>query len=121
MAGYWIPWEVGLTRKREILMIAKALNVSRREAAAMCMEVWEWAQDQSLDGLVVGIEAVDVSEAVEIPGIGEAMLKAGWIIQGDGCIQLPNWERFNAKSAKARLLKAEQNKRNYAKRRTESQ
>jgi hypothetical protein len=26
-------------------MIARALGVSRLEAAAMCMSVWEWAQD----------------------------------------------------------------------------
>lgn len=111
MAGFWIPWELGLSKKREVMIIARSLNVSRREAAAMCMEVWEWAQSQSVDGVVPGFTAQDVSGATEIPGIGEAMLTAGWVLESDGGIQFPNWERFNAKSAKARLLNAERQRR----------
>jgi len=106
MAGYWIPWEVGLTRKREVMMIARKLGVSRREAAAMCMEVWEWASEQSVDGLIVGVESDDVSDAVGIPGIGQAMRDAGWILNGKGNVQFPNWDRFNAKSARSRFLSA---------------
>jgi hypothetical protein len=53
MAGFWIPWELGLSKKREVMIIARSIGVSRREAAAMCMEVWEWAQEQTLDGLIV--------------------------------------------------------------------
>ena len=111
MAGHWIPWEFGLPRKREVVIIARTLGVSRREAAVMCMEVWEWASEQSIDGLIIGVTAADVSDTVGIPGIGEAMEGAGWIINGDGNLQFPNWERFNAKSAKARLLNAERKRR----------
>lgn len=111
MAGFWIPWEHGLTRKREILLIAKRQQVTPREAAACCMEVWEWAQQQSLDGLIEGFEPCDVSAAVSIPGIGEAMIAAGWLVRGFGNVQFPNWERFNAKSAKSRLMNAERQRR----------
>lgn len=111
MAGMWIPWECGLTRKREIIMIAKHLGVSRREAAAMCMEVWEWAQEQSVDGLIVGIDCKDVSDSVGIDGIGESMHEVGWMIDGDGNVQFPNWHRFNSKPAKQRLLCAERKRR----------
>lgn len=111
MAGHWIPWECGLTRKREIVMIARALDVSRREAAAQCMEVWEWAQEQSIDGLIVGMCAADVSETLGMPGIGEAMEACGWILNGDGNVQFPNWERFNGRPAKRRLLEAERKRR----------
>ena len=116
MAGHWIPWECGLTRKREVVIISRALGVSRLEAAAMCMSVWEWAQDQSLDGLIVGMSPVEISDAVSLPGIGEAMQQAGWLIPGEGCVQFPNWERFNGRPAKARLQKSEQNQRQYQKR-----
>ena len=115
MAGFWIPWEHGLSRKREVLLIAKSLRVSQREAAAMCMEVWEWAQQQSIDGLVCGFAPADVSMAVGIPGIGEAMEAAGWLRNGVGNVQFPNWDRFNSKPAKARLLNAERQRRFKAK------
>jgi len=111
MAGFWIPWEFGLSKKREVMIIARVLGVSRREAAAMCMEVWEWAQAQSVDGVVPGFTAGDVSGATEIPGMGEAMLGAGWIVESESGIQFPNWDRFNAKSSKARIQNAERQRR----------
>ena len=111
MAGFWIPWEHGLPRKREVLLIAKRQNVTPRDAASCCMEVWEWAQEQSIDGLIMGFESCDVSAAVGIPGIGESMEAAGWILKGNGFIQFPNWERFNSKCAKARLIDAERKRR----------
>ena len=70
------------------------------------MEVWEWAGEQSEDGMVVGCEQEDVSEAVGIPGLGEAMHEVGWLVNGNGNVQFPHWERFNGKSAKARMLNA---------------
>ena len=110
-AGFWIPWECGLTKKREILLIARQLGVSPREAAACCMEVWEWAQAQSVDGVVAGLTAADVSTGSGIAGVGEAMRDAGWIVESEGGIQFPNWERFNARSAKARLMNSERQRR----------
>jgi hypothetical protein len=110
-AGFWIPWECGLTKKREILLIARQQGVSPREAAACCMEVWEWAQSQSVDGVVPDLFPEDISRATDIAGIGEAMLKAGWLVESAGGVQFPNWERFNARSAKARLMAAERKRR----------
>lgn len=118
MAGHWIPWEFGLSRKREICMIAKALKVDRRAAAAMCMEVWEWASEQSVDGLIVGVEKEGVSDAVGIPGIGEAMHDVDCIVNGNNNVQFPNWERFNSKSAKCRLYAAERKRRERDRNRT---
>jgi len=106
MAGFWIPWECGLTKKREILLISGRLGVSAREAAAMCMEVWEWAQEQSVDGVVAGLTAEDISRATGIMGLGEAMFNAGWVVVSEGGIQFPNWDRLNSKPAKERYLNA---------------
>jgi hypothetical protein len=104
MAGFWIPWEVGLTRKQEVLRISKRLSVTRRDAAACCMEVWEWANNQSIDGLMPGLTPADVSEAVAIPGIGEAMAAVGWLVVSDGAVQFPHWDRYNGRSARERFL-----------------
>ncbi len=75
------------------------------------MEVWEWAQAQSVDGVVPGLTAEDISRATGIAGVGEAMLRAGWVVESEGGIQFPNWDRFNARSAKARLQNAERQRR----------
>ncbi len=70
----------------------------------MCMEVWEWAQAQSVDGVVQGLTAKDISRATGIVGVGEAMFSAGWVIESKSGIQFPNWDRFNSKPAKERYL-----------------
>lgn len=106
-AGFWLAWECGLARKREVLLIARALAVSHREAAAMCMEVWEWAEGQTPDGIIEGLTVADVSGAVGIERIGEAMAAAGWLTDHGGGVTFPKWKRFNSKCAKARMLAAE--------------
>lgn len=111
MAGFWIKWECGLTRKREVAIIARELNISRREAAAMCMEFWEWASEQSTDGMLAGLDPATISELLGIPGFAEAMLAAGWLKASTGAVQVPNWERHNAKPAKERLLAAERKRK----------
>ena len=111
MRGYWIPWEVGLEKKREIIVISRHMGVSVLEAASMCMMVWVWAQGESVDGLIPNLTIDDVSLAVGIQGIGKAMAAAGWIVESEGCIQFPNWERFNGRPAKARLIDAERKRK----------
>jgi len=100
----WIEWEKGLPAKPEIGKIAKAMGVTRLHAAAACMEVWSWAEDQTETGHIA-TSPDEISESVRIPGIGEAMLDAGWLIQLDDGISIPNFERHNGMPAKRRALK----------------
>jgi hypothetical protein len=102
MAG-WIAWQKGLTAKPEVVRMASILKVSRREAAAMCMEVWEWWDSNSANGFVPGLTAEQLSEVVAIPGVGEAMKAVDWLLVDRTGLHLPNWDRWNMDSAKARL------------------
>lgn len=104
MAGDWIPWNHGLSRKREIMLIARELRVDRRKAAALCMEVWEWADVETVDGFMRGMTFADVDAAVGVRGMATAMGNAGWLVARDNGLFFPNWDRWNSKSAKARLL-----------------
>lgn len=109
MAGMWIPWECGLARKSEVLKMAKICKEHPHAIAARCMIVWEWAQDQTVNGIIQGLSPGDVSDAVGVPGIGEAMAdpSVGWIFDmGDDGISFPNWERFNGEPAKQRAVNA---------------
>jgi len=106
MAGQWIKWERGLVRKAEVIRIARALNSTPQHAAACCMQVWEWGEDQTTDGTIRGLAIEDVDMAVGVPGIGEAMLDAEWLRVSDVGIVFPHWDRHNAEPAKARALDA---------------
>jgi len=103
MAGDWIAWTKGLPSKLEINRIAAILQVDRYTAACFCMAVWEWADANTSDGIVPGIAPADISSMVGIASIGEAMTNVGWIIVEGGGIRFPNWDRYNAESAKKRL------------------
>jgi hypothetical protein len=104
MAGHWIKWEKGLVRKAKVIRIARLLHCTPQHAAACCMQVWEWAEDQTIDGSISGLDVKDVSAAVGIEGIGEAMSSCGWIEGTVDGIALPHWERHNAEPSKARAL-----------------
>lgn len=106
MAGLWIPWECGLERKAEVLRIAKRMDVDPCIAAVKCMVVWCWAQDQTVDGIIRGISVSDVSQAVGMPGIGEALESVDWLISDDDFVVFPNWGRFNSEPAKKRAINA---------------
>ena len=111
MAGQWIPWVVGLQQKSEVVRMAKACGVHPYEMAARCMIVWSWAQEQTVDGIVHGLSPADVSSTVGIPGMGEVLESVGWLVDVGDAIAFPNWERFNGRPAKARLLAAERKRR----------
>ena len=101
----WIVWQKGLCEKAEIVRIAQKLGVSRFDAAARCMKIWEWWDANSTDGFVPGMTAALLSETVGAPGIAEAMLdrEIGWLLEDRTGLHMPNWERWNLRSAKKRL------------------
>ena len=111
MAGYWIAWTKGLTLKREVLAIASRLNLDRRIAACLCMEAWEWADSNTVDGHAEGVTNVTLDAVTGVTGFGQAMLDVGWLLQDNSGIIFPRWERWNAESAKKRLQEAERKRR----------
>lgn len=107
MLGNWIAWNKGLTLKREVLSISRQLGLDRRVVASLCMEVWEWAGDQTTNGFVAAATMEDVDAVVAVKGFASAMAAAGWLAPSDNGLMFPNWERWNASSAKRRLKETE--------------
>lgn len=111
MAG-WIVWTKGLVGKDEICRIARELGISRREAACRCMEVWEWADERTTNGFVPHVRLSEISDIVGFPGLAEAMAIVGWLQEHiPAGVNVANYDRWNAESAKARLHSAERMRR----------
>lgn len=108
MSEPWIKWTKGLTRKREILLVAERLRVPPAHAAALCMQVWEWADDNTADGYLRGMTPRMISAAVGIPNIAEtlALPEVGWLHPIPDGVVIPNFDRHNGKTAKQRALTA---------------
>mgnify|MGYP001172807628 CR=1 FL=1 len=82
MARDWIKWVKGLSKRREVLVIARNLGISRREAACACMEVWEWADDETVDGNIRGATGDDIDLMLGLPGFAVALQapEVGWLV-----------------------------------------
>jgi hypothetical protein len=113
MAGDWIAWVKGLTKRREVIVMAEALKIPRREVAACCMEWWEWCDsegdfDPSRDCHVSGVTFVTglslIDEHVGVTGFGQAMADAGWAkANGAGELMHPKLGKWTGSAAKERL------------------
>ena len=104
MAGDWIKWDKGLTRKPKILALARVLQCSRWKTAALCMEFWEWADDVTRDGEVRGVTLEDIDAMIGVEGFANALTELDWITMTEQGIQIPKFSRHNGQPAKARAL-----------------
>lgn len=107
MAGDWIKWVKGLTRRREVVQMSFTLKADPRLIAAICMEVWEWVDGETTDGHLPGCGLDYLDSIARLQGFGAAMAKAGWVSVGDDGITIPNFDRHNGASAKRRAAASE--------------
>ncbi len=118
MAGDWLKREKGFSRKREVVLLAARLGISRGDVAEACFELWEWADDNiSNDDIDAeghasvrlgpqqqAFEFVDT--IVGIRGFAAQMCTAeiGWLRHQHESILFVNYARHNSVSAKERAL-----------------
>lgn len=127
MAGDWIKWAKGLTRKREVVVLASKLGRDRREIAGRLMELWEWCDENLSEAdfdetghasLIIGDNCPDfVDETVGLKGFAAAMAspEVAWLVLGDGGrVTFPNFANHNGKPAKTRLLEQKKKARQRA-------
>jgi hypothetical protein len=107
----WIAWTKGLPLKREILQLAKLIDRPRFDVVCLCMLVWEWADDNTIDGYVPDATAETLDAVAGIEGFGQALVDVGWLLENEDSITFPNWDRWNSASAKKRLQEAERQAR----------
>jgi hypothetical protein len=103
----WIKVECSTPNKPEVLKLARIMGVSRDDAFGKAMRFWIWLDGITVDGVVDGVTSHDVDAVVGAVGIADALVSAGWLqISDDGqTIAVPNFDRHNGESAKARGLK----------------
>ena len=109
MAGDWIPWTKGLTRKQEVLHIAKAVGQHRRWVAATLMEFWEWWDAEFTDGMARGRTLDDLQGIIPEADLRfwHAVMDVGWLRVLSNGLSIPHYERCLGQSAKKRLKAAQ--------------
>lgn len=107
MSGDWIKVENSTPNKPEILRMARILGIHRDEAFGKAMRFWLWVDGISVDGRVDGVASTDIDGVVDATGFSAALSDVGWAVFDDSklVMTVPNFDRHNGQSAKARGLR----------------
>jgi hypothetical protein len=107
MAGDWIPITCDIHAKPETVRIAAALRRSTDEVVGMLVRFWSWAQSQSSDGTLEGIDIAMAAAACHVSTkFLAALVSVGWLAQADHGLVIPRFDRWMGNAAKSRLQAA---------------
>lgn len=106
MAGDWIKFELTTLDKPEVCQIADLADIDPDAVVGKLMRVWGWFDQQTQDGNAPSVSKKLLDRMVGVTGFCEHMKLVAWMVEADGVISLPHFERHNGKTAKNRLLTA---------------
>ena len=108
MAGEWIPYDVCLPQKPEVLELVEATGLPVDQVVGRLVMLWGWASLNSSDGT----SRMTVRLLGRVCGGDESFWqeveKVGWLVidADNGTVTIPGWDRRFSKSAKSRALHA---------------
>lgn len=106
MAGDWIKFELTTMDKPEVCQIADLADIDPDAVVGKLMRVWGWFDQQTENGNAPSVSKKLLDRMVGVTGFCEHMKSVAWMVEADGVISLPHFERHNGKTAKNRLLTA---------------
>jgi hypothetical protein len=106
MAGDWIKFELTTLDKPEVCQIADLADIDPDAVVGKLMRVWAWFDQQTQDGNAPSVSKKLLDRMVGVTGFCEHMKSVMWMVEADGVISLPHFDRHNGKTAKNRLLTA---------------
>lgn len=106
MAGDWIKFELTTLDKPEVCQIADLANIDPDAVVGKLMRVWGWFDQQTEKGNAPSVSKKLLDRLVGVTGFCEHMKSVSWMIEAEGVISLPHFDRHNGKTAKNRLLTA---------------
>jgi len=106
MAGEWIPYDVCLPQKPEVLELVDVTGLENATVCGRLQAMWGWASLNSSDGTA----RISIRLLTKVCGGDEgfwhAVQDAGWleIDAENGTIEIPGWDIRFSKAAKSRSL-----------------
>ncbi|HDK7323743.1 TPA: hypothetical protein PTW02_004283 [Cronobacter sakazakii] len=108
MASNWIKLEVITPDKPEIFRLAEILDIDPDAALGKAIRFWIWTDQQTIDGNAkcnaVSVTKNAIDRVTFMRGFADALIQVGWLVETDGALSIPNFERHNGKSSKNRAL-----------------
>jgi len=111
MAGEWVPYDVCLPQKPEVLELVDRTGLAPDQVVGRLLMLWGWAALNCSDGTA----RMSVRLLGRICGGDEEFWReveaVGWLVidADNGTVAIPGWERRFSKSAKSRSLETVRN------------
>ena len=104
MASEWIKFNKATSDKPEVWAIACDLNIDPDAVVGKLLRIWAWFDEHTENGNAPSVTKLLLDRKVGVTGFCDSTIKAGWMIEIDNAISLPNFERHNGETAKKRAL-----------------
>jgi len=101
----WIKMRAELASDPCVMRICRLTGMDRFSVIGRLFFLWSWADANSADGRINFATEEDVANVVGDAKFVEALRKINWLKVKKMRIEIPNFERHNGESSKARSLK----------------
>ena len=102
----WIKFDIGTSEKPEVWQIAGQLSLDPDSVVGKLLRVWAWFDEHTTDGNAPSVTKALLDSKLRVIGFCDAMVGCGWMLESNGQISLPNFDRHNGHTAKNRALSA---------------
>jgi hypothetical protein len=108
MAGDWIKMRVDLADDPAVVAMAASLGIEEDLVVGKLHRLWSWANQQTSDGIAMGITARWIDKKVSRDGFAIAMSAVCWLEIKDDCVVFPKFNDHMSDGAKTRAVKMKQ-------------
>lgn len=105
-----LTWPVGLTKRREVIVLADRTGVTPREAAAAWMEFLEWVSDQQTAGVLKGVRLETIDRLTGLSGFAACLADDLWLSERSDGVHVRQWDEVWSPEVVAKKGEAEMRK-----------
>lgn len=107
MAGEWLKFDLSTPEKPEVFAITAALGWDDPDlTVGKLLKMWRWFDQHTVNGNAPSVTLSLLDRLIGVTGFGAAALQVGWLVEFEGGLCLPHFDRHNGKTAKDRALTA---------------
>jgi hypothetical protein len=107
VADDWIKVRTDLPDDPNVIIMAASLSLECPTVVGHLVAFWGWTDKHTPDGILRNVSDAIIDMRMKLPGFAAALRKVQWLIEENGVLRLPKFERHNGMSAKARALENE--------------
>lgn len=115
MAGDWIKMRVDLADDPAVIKIAARLDLCEDTVVGKLHRLWSWFDQQTTNGNAPGVTAAWIDRRCNCSGLASAMIEAGWLSESPAGMLMPDFDKHNGQSGKARALSTKRTQKARAK------